>query len=138
MSNGFQYAVQWLEGQEIPNPIGQPLMVAWQENGQIQYYSCKNYEEMEKVIEKNWGKHHLRIVKSVNLSYGEVGVLAAAERVKREVAEAKLAHEKRVKEQKEADEKEYQRLKEKLHPNEYGSYELVKIHQDAFIKSLGY
>lgn len=116
--DSLRYDYEWFRAPkttvEIPNPIGQPLTVTWQEDGKIQYRGCKDYEELEKVVEENWSKEYLKIVRSVQLSYGEVGVLAANDRIKRTVEETRLAHEKKVKEEKEADEKEYLRLKEKL------------------------
>lgn len=111
------------EGEKmLQNPIGQPLVLVWQENGKIEFRGCKDYEDAEKMYKALWGKPYLKLVKSVILSLGEVGVLAAADRVKREVAEAKLAHEKKLKEEKDADEKEYNRLKAKLGHTDYSGF----------------
>lgn len=88
---------------EIHNPIGQPLVVTWQENGQIQFRGCKDYEEMRLEYNRNAGKTNLKCVKSVVLTPTEVSTLAQVERIQ----EAEKA-------QREVDEKEYNRLKEKL------------------------
>jgi len=88
---------------EVPNPLTIPLVVTWQENGQIQFRGCKDYEELKEVFKKNLGKPYLKCAKSVVLNYDEVCDLAYAEKI-----------EKEEKAQREADEKEYQRLKEKL------------------------
>lgn len=88
---------------KIDNPIGQSLVVTWQEDGKIQFRGCKDYEEVYKVYSENFVKPYVKVVKSVVFTPVEIETLARAEKV-----------EKAEKAQRELDEKEYRRLQEKL------------------------
>lgn len=105
--NGESYSYVIVPEKKIDNPIGQPLTVTWQENGKIQYRGCENYEQVLEVYKLNSLKPHVKFVKSVVIAYHELATLANAEKIERE--------------QRELDEKEYQRLKEKLGYDNYAT-----------------